>query len=133
MEEPLAAEEPSFDLIAAALRADQADLGPYCQALATKLEDALPEQVRVRRSGGLLSRGKRVERITVTLGKECFELIARGSGLLASRATLVRGIVLSRDELPLSQWVDALSQRLAEEARASEQARRAAERLLGIA
>ena len=43
----------NFDLLAASLRADAADLKTFMEVLATKLSDALPNMVRVEREGGL--------------------------------------------------------------------------------
>ena len=46
--------EPNLDLLAASLRADTSDLRAYVESLAVKLEEAVPERVRVeRRRGGL--------------------------------------------------------------------------------
>ena len=49
-------EEGSFDMVAAGLRADAADLDAFVEALAVKLEGALPGRVTIARQGGLFSR-----------------------------------------------------------------------------
>src|SRR2546423_181318 len=60
-------EDPGFELVAASLRADATDLAAFVEALAVKLEGALPGSVRVeRRGGGLFSREERLR----TLGAE---------------------------------------------------------------
>jgi hypothetical protein len=46
----------SFDLLAASMRADAADLHTFLEVLAAKLESALPGRVTVRRRAGLLLR-----------------------------------------------------------------------------
>jgi len=51
-------EEGSFDMVAAGLRADAADLDAFVEALAVKLEGALPGRVAIARHGGLFSRSK---------------------------------------------------------------------------
>ena len=40
-------EDPGFELVAASLRADATDLAAFVEALAVKLEGALPGSVRV--------------------------------------------------------------------------------------
>ena len=44
-------EDPGFELVAASLRADATDLAAFVEALAVKLEGALPGSVRVERRG----------------------------------------------------------------------------------
>jgi hypothetical protein len=119
----------SFDLVAAALRSDLADAGAFLEALAVRLEGALPALVDVRRSSGLLGRNRRVRRIEVTLGDERYAVAGDG-GLVAEHAHVVRGIVLKRDELPIARWIEELAQSLAEHADAVAADRAALERLL---
>jgi hypothetical protein len=123
---------PDFDLVAASLRADAADTRGFLEALAVRLEEALPEQTEVeRRARRLLSREKVVRRIAVDAGESRYVLEpdARG-GVEARRSAAVRGIVLKTDPLPLEEWIDALARDLADQARATEQGRVALERLL---
>src|SRR4051812_31540646 len=121
-----------FDLVAASLRADAADSRGLAEALAVRLEAALPGQTRVeRRSRKFLSREKVVRAIEVDAGENRYALqVDDHGGLDARRSAAVRGIVLRNDPLPLDEWLDSLARDLAEEARTSEQGRQALERLL---
>ena len=121
-----------FDLIAASLRADAADSRGLAEALAVRLETALPTQTRIhRRSRKLLSREKVVKAIEVDAGENRYALAVGDSGALeTTRSAAVRGIVLKNDPLPLDEWIDSLARDIAEQARASEQGRQALERLL---
>lgn len=102
------------------------------EALATKLEGALPQQTTVqRKSEGMFSRTKRVHQISVDMGDQRYELIADGGRVVPTRCKAVRGIVLKTEQLPLDEWIDDLSRQLAQAAQQSEQARLALERLLG--
>jgi hypothetical protein len=122
----------SFDLDASTLRAGGADLTVYVEVLARKLEDALPAETEVgRRSKGLFSREKVVEKIEVSLGDQRYVLQREGRGLSASRAQQVRGVVIKRQPLELDAWVDALTGQLRELAAGSAAARAAFERLVG--
>jgi hypothetical protein len=121
-----------FDLAASLLRTDTRDSQTLAEVLAAKLNDALPEQTTVRRKATrLFAREKRVETIEVRLGDDAFLLSLAGHAPQASRARTVGGVVIKREELPLDRWLDALGQALAEEAKRSESARVALERLLG--
>jgi hypothetical protein len=123
--------DDSFDLDAAGLRADGADLDAYVEVLARKLEDALPAETDVRRrSKGLLSRTKLVEAIEVVLGDNRYELRRHGRRVEATRAKQVRGVVIKREPLELRDWVDGLTGELREQASGSAEARAALERLV---
>jgi hypothetical protein len=120
----------SFDLVAAALRSDLQDAPVFLEALAVRLEGALPSVVEVKRSSGLFGRTRRVRSVALTLGEDRFSVAAQGSGLLAERARVVRGIALKRDELALARWIDELARVLAEHAAEAAANRAALERLL---
>ena len=121
-----------FDLVASSLRADSSDTRALAEALAIRLEGALPQETRVqRRSKGLLSRTKVVRRIEIDLGDSRYALdVGEDGRASAVRAREVRGIVLKTEPLGLDAWIDSLAQELAEMAQASEQGRLALERLL---
>ena len=122
-----------FEVLASSLRADSGDLKAFMEALATKLEGALPSQTTVaRKGGGLFSGPKRVDRIAVDLGDYRYELQSAGARVQPSRSKAVRGIVLKTEQVPLDKWIDELSRELTVEAERSEQARVALERLLGV-
>jgi hypothetical protein len=121
----------SFDLDAAGLRADAADVATSVEVLAAKLEAALPGATRVeRRARGLLRREKAVEAIEVGLGGTRYALRMRDGRPEATREQEVRGVVIRREPLDLAAWTQALGDDLAEQARSSAQARAALERLL---
>jgi hypothetical protein len=130
-----AGSEPDFDLLAASLRADTTDLVAYVEALAVKLEGALPGRTRVARTGGgLFGRGeKHVERVEVDLGEGRYLLDQRGrrGAPQVARQKVVRGIALSTDAMHLQDWIDALARDLAVQAQAGTEGRQAIERLIG--
>jgi hypothetical protein len=125
-------EDRGFDLDAAELRLGGADVATAIEVLAVKLEAALPAATTVRRrSRGFLSREKVVQEIEVALGDWRYALESDGGGVEASRRQAVRGVVIRREQLDLDAWLAALSAELREQARTSEQARAALERLVG--
>jgi hypothetical protein len=125
-------ENREFDLSAAALRADGADLEGYLEALAVSLEGALGPLATVerRKVGGFRSKHREVGRIAVSLGDQQFELSSAAGGVRCTRNKVVRGITLSRDELGLGEWIAALVQGVSARAELSERDRTALEGLL---
>jgi len=124
-------EELGFDLLAASLRADSADLAAFAEALAAKLEEALPDRTQVERRGdGMFSRTKHVRVISVRMDHGVYSIVFDGGSASAERRTDVRGVTIKRDALPVDEWIDALSRALAELAARSEQARTSLGRLL---
>jgi hypothetical protein len=125
------AREASFDLAAAGIRADGAELAVGLEVLARKLELVLPHATRVtRRAKRFLSKERIVEAIEVTLGEVRYALHVRGRSVEATRAQEVRGIVIKCEPLDLKAWVQALVADLGEQAQTSAGAREALARLL---
>jgi hypothetical protein len=124
--------EDGFDLAAAGLRVDGADLATSVKVLASKLEQALPGVTRVeRRGGGLLGRGeKQVRRVQVELGSCCYELAVDGLRVQGFRERQSGGIAIKRESLDPDAWIAALTADLRAEAERSAQARTALEELL---
>jgi hypothetical protein len=125
--------DDGFDLPAAALRADRAELDSSLTALASTLEQALPglASVERRKVGGFRSKRSEVRRILVELGDERFELLAGDRALQCSRNKVVRGITLSHEQLTSADWIAALLAALGRTAEISERDRTALEGLLG--
>lgn len=125
--------EETFDLAAAGLRGDGAELAVTVEVLATKLEQALPGRAHVERHGaGLLGRGeKRVRELRVDLGPNRYELAVDGSRVEGFRERQVGGISIKREPLRPDEWIAALTADLRAEAEQSSEARAALERLLG--
>jgi hypothetical protein len=128
----MADDDLSFDLDAAGLRVDNADVAAYVEALAHKLEIALPAQTTVqRRSKKFLSREKVVESIQVQLGEHSYALRAHGHRVEASRGRTVRNVTIRNEPLELDDWVRALAGDLRARAAESAEARAALDRLVG--
>ncbi|MGI8802205.1 MAG: hypothetical protein ACR2KV_08540, partial [Solirubrobacteraceae bacterium] len=101
-----------FDLSAASLRADGAELGNVVEVLAAKLEEALPDRTEVRRRGRRpLSRDRRVDAVEVNLASR-FLLEAAAGRFTCSRQKIVGGISIKRDVLELGDWLRALTEEL---------------------
>jgi hypothetical protein len=128
----MAEDDLSFDLDAAGLRADHADMRAYVEALAHKLELALPSMTTVeRRSKRFMSREKVVEGIQVALGDQRYALRIDGTRVQCSRAKAVRDVTIKTEPLEVDDWVRALAADLQARAAQSAEARAALERLVG--
>ena len=93
------------EVLAAMLRADQRDSGDYLEHLATKLSATLPDHTRVERKGGLFSKNKPVQRISVELSDLRYAIARQKHGavrLLDGRVMLAGGVY---DDL--RDWVPA--------------------------
>jgi len=121
-----------LDLAAASVRADRADTQAMVEALAMRLEEALPRiaTVKRRRVGGFRSKRSEVERIAVELGDERFELAASAGSAQCLRTKVVRGIALKREEVPIDAWVRELVDAVVADAAVGERARSVLEGLV---
>lgn len=123
------------DLVAAAIRADTADLDAYHKVLSATISDLLPAgMVEVDRERSMKDRvaGRegRATSIKVQLGDRTLELAAQHGRLVATAARTVRGVVISKQEITVAEWTRQLAQYLAEQAAESADARVALSKLL---
>jgi len=124
------------DLVAAAIRADTADLDSYHRVLSTTVSGLLPVgMVEVDRErtmkDRMAGREGRATAIRIRLGERTLELVTRRGGLVATVAREVRGVVISRQEITVAEWTQLLAQYLAQLAAESADARLALSKLLG--
>jgi hypothetical protein len=125
------ADGQGFEMLAASLRADSADLPAFLEVLAGKLADALPGLVTVKRSGGPFAKRKPVAQIDVSLDDRRFTATVRGPLIDTFVAHEVRGVRLSGDALPLDAWLNQLGLGLNAFAQRSAVGSAALRRLLG--
>lgn len=110
---------PSLDMVTAALRADSSDIAIYATVLTESLGESLPPDcVQVDRDRSVSDRMKgrpgRVSKITVRLGDQVLTLGLGGArgGPVAEICREVRGVVLSRQPVPVGQWAAELAKAL---------------------
>jgi hypothetical protein len=125
----------SLDLVAAALRADSADVAVYARVLTDSLGDALPEGVVTvdrERSVSDRMRGRpgEVAKITVRLGDQMLTLAVRRGQPVAEICREVRGVVLSRRPVQVSEWAAELAKALVAYADQNAQAAEVLRRLI---
>ena len=119
------------ELFAASIRADKTELKTFLDALAIKLEGSLPDHTRVIRQGNFFSGERPVKEIVVSLGEYQYRIGKEKQGfLIAVREHIVRGIVLKTEQTTIDQWINELSEALAQLASHSAQSRVALERFL---
>lgn len=123
------------ELLAASLRLNNSDIQSSMAALAAALQSFSPSGCEVKRKKrGFRSKQETIESISLHLGDETFTIENSGgsSGITCTRAKIVRGIVLKRDELTVDEWINSLAESLAVEAERTEKGRDAIARLLGM-
>ena len=111
------AENPSLDMVAAALRADSSDIAIYARVLTDSLGESLPAgTVTVDRDQSMSDRMRgrpgKVTKITVRLGEQVLTLAIQRGMPVAEVCREVRGIVLSRQPVPIDQWAAELARAL---------------------
>src|SRR5579862_6920743 len=121
-------------MVTAALRMDSADVAVYTRVLTTSLSEALPpEYVTVERersvSDRMRGRPGEVSKVVVRLGDQVLTLAVKNGKPTAEVCKEVRGIVLSRQPVPIHQWATTLASALMEHAQSNEQAAAALRRL----
>lgn len=120
----------SFDLSAAEWRKGITDEKILIQALAVRLEQALPHLTTVNRSFSLFSSQKPVRSITVRLEDTEYVLRNETSGIQAQLGKVVRGIRLKSEDVSLQEWLNRLSVDLEAYATRHTEARTTLERFL---
>jgi hypothetical protein len=127
--------DPSLDMVAAALRADSADLAIYTRVLTESLGDALPPDcVTVDRdrsvSDRMRGRPGQVTKITVRLGDRVMTLGLQRGAPVAEIGSEVRGVMLSRQPVPMGVWTEELAKALVAHAEQNAEAATALRRLV---
>jgi hypothetical protein len=125
----------SLEMVTAALRLDSADAALYASVLTKSLSEALPaEYVTVERersvSDRMRGRPGEVSKVEVRLGDQVMTLAVKNGRTTAEICRQVRGVVLSRQAVPVQQWAGALASALLSHAESSAQAAQALRRLV---
>jgi hypothetical protein len=124
------------ELLAAALRQDSADLDIYAKVLSVNLVESLPKgavQVERKRSMSdrVAGREGTVTSLDVAIGDIRLGLRLDRGRTIGEICKEVRGVVLSRQQVGLDEWIAALAEGLAQSAASSAKAREALQRYLG--
>lgn len=127
--------EVSLDMLMAALRADSTDVAIYARVLTESLGEALPPgcvTVDRERSVSDRMRGRpgSVSKITVRLGDQVMSLGVQRGAPVAEICREVRGVVLSRQPVQVSQWISELARALMAHAEQNAAAAQALRRLV---
>ena len=126
-------EPQDMELLAAALRADAGDDAAFTHVMIATLQETLPPgRVEVERKRSLADKvaGRDGIPVAVTARFERRELELRTGGRAEIR-TIVNGICISRKQVGVAEWSQALAEELTALARDSAAARAALSRLLG--
>jgi hypothetical protein len=125
----------SLDMVAAALRADSSDIAIYAKVLTESLGESLPPGcVSVERTRSMSDRMQNrpgaVTKVSVRLGERTMTLSLHRGAPLAEICHEVRGIVLSRQAVPVADWTAELARGLVAHAEQNAAAATALRRLV---
>jgi|SRR5665213_1090497 len=125
-------EPVDLDLLAAALRADTADVDLFFEVLGGKLLEILGDRVEVERIGSRFKKDRPIGRIAVDFDPvgPRLEVTREKRGLSCHIRKMVRGIVISDSEVDVATWTTALVASLGDEASHSASTRLALQSLL---
>jgi len=123
-------------LLASMLRSDREDVESYARVLTGALGDALPPgmvDIEYQRSMGdrLAGRPGRPVALTVHGTDRTLELIQARASVQATVRVVVHGVVISRKEVGIDEWLRQLAVELSTQAQRNAAARQALQRLLG--
>ncbi len=104
----------SLEMVTAALRLDSADAAIYAGVLTKSLSEALPPgYVTVERERSMADRMRgrpgEVSKVEVRLGDQVMTLAVKNGRPAAEICREVRGVVLSRQAVPVQQWASTLA------------------------
>jgi hypothetical protein len=123
--EPQSDTLPGFDMVAASIRADAADMESFFRVLVAKMADALGDRVTVKRSGGLLKRDRPVVAVEMDLTSAGAGVVLAAqrehNAIACTVVRRVRGIALSTKQVSMPEWIEELVTALGEEAKRSQQ------------
>jgi hypothetical protein len=125
----------SLEMVTSALRMDNADAAIYARVLTKSLSEALPPgYVTVERERSMADRMRgragEISKLAIHVGDQVMTLAIKNGQPAAEVCREVRGVVLSRDSVPLHQWAEALANALVAHAASNAQAAAALRRLV---
>jgi hypothetical protein len=125
-------EPVDLDLLAAALRADTADIDLFFEVLGGKLLEILGDRVEIERIGSRFKKDRPIGRIAVDFDPvgPRLEVTREKRGLSCHVRKMVRGIVISDTQVDVATWTATLVASLGDEATHSASTRLALQSLL---
>jgi hypothetical protein len=125
----------SLDMLTAALRADSTDVAIYARVLTQSLGEALPSDcVTVDRERSMSDRMRgrpgEISKVAVQIGDQQMTLSVKDGKAVAEICRAVRGVVLSRQTVPIGEWAAALASALVTYAQQNAQAAQALRKLV---
>lgn len=125
----------SLEMLTAALRVDSTDVAVYARVLTNSLSEALPPgYVTVERERSMSDRMRgrpgEISKVVVRLGDQVMTLAVKNGQPVGEICREVRGVVLSRESVPLQRWAGALASALVTHAENNAQAAEALRRMV---
>ena len=107
--------ELNFDIQAAWLRRFSANAADQLGAFALRLQEAMPDLVKIEQKKGLFAKTGTIMAVSVDRGQNRYRLAVEKGRLSATLAMVVRGITLNTKDIAPAEWFA----KLAEETKAS--------------
>ncbi|MFT8980124.1 hypothetical protein [Gluconobacter oxydans] len=105
----------NIDDLAALIREAEGGRERFLEKFAVFCEQAFPRQTTVsRRARGWLKRTVEIEGLSLQFETRVFTLRREGAAVVAGIAHEVRGVVISRKQVPVRDWIVQLRQKMHE-------------------
>jgi len=119
-----------FDMAAATLQSNSADVHMMLRLLVKQLGDVLGKRLAVERSGGLLRRSDEIRSVELTMGDDVLRADVDGDSVRCTVGHSSGGIRIRNEQVGMDEWLRRLLQGLQAEAHHSERARVALENIV---
>ena len=104
-------------------RSYEGDRELFLRLLVESLAPALGERLQIERAGNWFRRDGPIRRLRLDLDDHHLTLeVGKGGALTTTRTRVVRGIALKTEELPVEEWLQSVSQAVADYARTHREA-----------
>lgn len=99
-----------FDMQAAWLRRFNVDAESNLKAFASRLKEAMPDLVTVHEQRGFFGKSGKITGVSIELGENRYRIEFERGRLKTTVAMVVRGILLSTQEMAPAEWFARLYQ-----------------------
>ncbi|HUY21449.1 MAG TPA: hypothetical protein VMV22_03815 [Acidimicrobiales bacterium] len=119
-----------FDMAAAALQSNTADVHMMLKLLVRQLTDVLGKRLRCERAGGILRKSDDIRSVEMTMGDDVLRAEVDGATVRCSIGHSSGGIRIRNETVSMDEWLKRLLMSLKAEAAHSENARVALENIV---
>jgi len=119
-----------FDMAAASLQSNTADVHMMLKLLVNQLRDVLGKRLTVERAGSLLRKSDEIKAVELSMGDDVLRAEVEGASVRCTIGHSSGGIRIRSEQVSMDEWLKRLLKALQAEAKHSESARLALETIV---